>query len=409
LIARLWWLVDKRALLVTAGCILAWRLLLEVPLGLVPPAFIEVRLQVFSGSGWFASIGAHSVPLGAYSIGVMGLGPYINALVITSLARVISARVDLITSAPGGGLRLMRWIRALTVLLAAGQAYGFTVLFQNVGALPTVLDWSSRLAICLQLTAGTAILLLIADVLDEHGLAFGNGALLLFAVQPVGTEAHRIADYIAYGPSFEALLKPFAIAAVFAVAMTAGTIAMWLAVRRVVMQKDGKGSGTQAIFLRLLASGVLRPPLFAVAIMFIPRILANYYTSTDSELAAWIRVNWTPRGPDPWVSVLYVAIESLLVIGFAYFVTAIDLRPAGIPGQAVHALNRLVLIGGAGLALLTVVAPSLAEAATRSAGQAIPIDGLEVAFAAVMILITVRIVERRTAPPELAVSPRYLP
>src|SRR4029077_15613025 len=130
-----------------------------------------------------------------------------------TLVRAISQRIDSLTRHDEGRLRLQRWIRALAIALALGQAYGWTQLAQSEGALPGDIDWSARLIVCLELTAGTAIIILLASAIDEFGLGFGNAAPLIYAFEPVATEFHRLADLFASYPSTEALYKPIGLAA----------------------------------------------------------------------------------------------------------------------------------------------------------------------------------------------------
>src|SRR5437588_334513 len=78
-------------------------------------------LDLFSGGG-----------LSTFSVVALGMNPYINATIIMQLMTVISTRVDELSKEGERGRRIInRWSRYLTVALAAGQAYGYTVLFQN--------------------------------------------------------------------------------------------------------------------------------------------------------------------------------------------------------------------------------------------------------------------------------------
>src|SRR5437016_3384059 len=102
-------------------------------------------LDLFSGGG-----------LSKFSVVAMGLNPYINATIIMQLMTVISERIkEIQKEGEMGRRRIQRWSRYLTVALGAGQAYGFTVLFQNTSpAILPVLDWFQRTQIILVLTAG---------------------------------------------------------------------------------------------------------------------------------------------------------------------------------------------------------------------------------------------------------------
>src|SRR5205823_9906967 len=107
-------------------------------------------LDLFSGGG-----------LSRFSVVAMGMNPYINATIILQLMIVISERIkEIQKEGEMGRRRIQRWSRYLTVALGAGQAYGFTVLFQNTNpAILPVLDWLQRLEIVIVLTAGRVILL----------------------------------------------------------------------------------------------------------------------------------------------------------------------------------------------------------------------------------------------------------
>src|SRR5919201_5141560 len=98
-------------------------------------------LDLFSGGG-----------LSTFSVVAMGVNPYINASIIMQLMTVVSERIkEIQKEGEQGRRRITRWTRYLTVALAAGQAYGLTVLFQNANTaggpaiLPPDMDWFTRL------------------------------------------------------------------------------------------------------------------------------------------------------------------------------------------------------------------------------------------------------------------------
>jgi len=381
---RLWRLVDKRALSVTALCVVVWRLLGQIPVTDVPAAFIKPHLELYRGSGLFVAIGPHSIPLRAYSIGTLGIGPYVEALVIVSLVLAISPRVREMFRDPAGRLRLLRWARAVALLLAPGSAYGYTVLFQQVGALPSAFDWSARLFVCLELTGGTAVMMLLADLLDEYGLGFGYGAFLLYALASVGAEAHQIAGYFATTPSTDAFLKPFVLWAALTIGATAASVAIVLALRRV-------GSTD----LRVLVPGVFRPPSFASAVMFLPVIVANYYTAADIGLVDWFRANFGPYGPSFWLDAVYLAVETALIMLFAVFVATADAGVMSLSPRLFARVRALAFIAGAFIAMLVVWAAAATHYLTLGTGQEVPMSGFEVLLVVVVILVAVRGIEGR--------------
>src|SRR5260370_17640016 len=267
-VARLWSLVDKRALLVTAVCLVVWRLLEQIPVSDVTQAFITTRLYNLSnGPGFFLAIGPNSLPFASLSLAAEGIGPYIDAWILMNIAVAVSVRLGDLLGQPAGRKTVLRWTRFIALVLALGQAYGFTVLYQ-FSSPPAfgALDWSARLAVCLALTGGTAMMILLADALDDFGLGFGYGAVILYALASLGSEVHRIAAYFASAPSVEALYKPMAVWTAFTLGTTVAGVAVLLAVRRI--------EGTE---LRVLISGVLRPPEVAVPVVILPTLMANSY------------------------------------------------------------------------------------------------------------------------------------
>src|SRR5260370_3768666 len=93
-VARLWSLVDKRALLVTAVCLVVWRLLEQIPVSDVTQAFITTRLYNLSnGPGFFLAIGPNSLPFASLSLAAESIGPYIDASILMNIAGPLSVRL----------------------------------------------------------------------------------------------------------------------------------------------------------------------------------------------------------------------------------------------------------------------------------------------------------------------------
>src|SRR5713101_6882902 len=143
-------------------------------------------LDLFSGGG-----------LSRFSVVAMGMNPYINATIIMQLMTVISERIKEISKeGEMGRRRIQRWSRYLTVALGAGQAYGFTVLFQNTNpAILPPLDWFQRLQIVLVLTAGTIMLMWFGELITEYGI--GNGVSLIIFAGIIGRGPQGVAAVFA--------------------------------------------------------------------------------------------------------------------------------------------------------------------------------------------------------------------
>jgi preprotein translocase subunit SecY len=281
-------------------------------------------------------------------------------------------------------------------VLAFGQSYGWTVLMQMPTFPPQLepMDWFSQLTIMLELTGGTMILVLLGDTLDEFGLGFGNGAVLIYALSPLAGELHSLAQTFASTQLIEALYRPVAIWIGFSIAVVAATVMVVLAVRRVPGVEGKKARSTKPIELKVLMSGVLRPPIFAQAVMFSPVIVANYYLISNPGLARWIYGAMSPYGPNPWINLAYLAVYAALVISFAYFVVAIDFGRTTLPRSLVAHIYRLTLIGGIFLAVAVVLVPYLNHLATAAAGKVIPLSGLEAVLIVALLLAIMGALER---------------
>jgi len=384
---------------VTAICLVVWRLLDQIPVSDVTNIFIQGRLLNLGEPGFFGAIGPKSIPFASWSLARLGIGPYVEALIVMSVAAAFSARLREMAGNRDRRASIARWTRALAMGLALSQAYAFTLLYQN--GFPPVfgpLDWSARLAIGLALAGGTALMILLADALDEFGLGFGYGAVIFYALGSLGLEVHRIADYFASAPSLEALFRPVAVWTAFTVGLTVATVAVLLAVRRVATTE-----------LRLLWSGVLRPVQFAGALLSVPLLAANYYYARYPAEVQWIYANWRSYGANLSPNVGYLLIYAGLLVGFALFVAAIDDRLMPVPSPLRPAVIRLALLGGLFLALAVIAIPVADRQLTRATGLAIPFSGADVLLVVAVVLFAVRAIEGYRPVVPFTASPSGLP
>src|SRR5579859_2127994 len=378
----------RNKILFTGGILVIFRLFANIALPQAKASALAVLfnqqallglLDLFSGGG-----------LSRFSVVAMGMNPYINATIIMQLMTVISERIKEISKeGEMGRRRIQRWSRYLTVALGAGQAYGFTVLFQNTNPpiLPA-LDWFQRLTVVLTLTAGTVMLMWFGELITEYGI--GNGVSLIIFAGIIGRgpqsivavfQAHStgggLADYV-----------PFIVFGVIALGMIAVIIEVQQAVRKIPIQSAQRTVGlkqvqSRASFLplRVNHAGVI-PIIFAISVMFLPTILANYFTAAPPDTwfykaASWVRGNFTPDTPNVPMAVGYNVLYFLFTFGFTYFYTAItfDVNDVAdnlkryssfIPGirpgrptadylQAV--MNRVTFAGATFLGFITVILP----------------------------------------------------
>src|SRR5207253_3178627 len=273
--------------------------------------------------------------------------------------------------------------------IGAGQAYGFTVLFQNTNpAILGTLDWFQRTQIILVLTAGTVMLMWFGELITEYGI--GNGVSLIIFAGIIGRGPQGVASVFSAHSTGGGLADyvPFIIFGVIALVMTAVIIEVQQAVRKIPIQSaqrvaGGREVGRRASFLplRVNHAGVI-PIIFAISVMFLPTIIANYFNAAPPSTwyyraAHWIQGNFAPDTSNLPMAITYNGLYFLFTFGFTYFYTAItfDVHEVAdnlkryssfIPGirpgrptadylQAV--MNRVTFVGAIFLGFITVILP----------------------------------------------------
>src|SRR5215211_4103770 len=169
----------RRRVLFTAVILALYRLGSWIPVPGVTPEAIQryfdqqggtilSLLNIFSGGA-----------LAQFALFALGIMPYVTASIILQLMTVVIPRLEqLQKEGEAGYARINQYTRYLTVALAAAQATGYAYLFQRQGALEK--NYGKMALIVLTLTAGTALLMWMGELITKRGI--GNGiSLLIFA------------------------------------------------------------------------------------------------------------------------------------------------------------------------------------------------------------------------------------
>ena len=378
----------RNKILFTGLILVVFRLFANVAL---PQAKPEALAQLFNSQALLGLLDLFSGGgLSRFSVVAMGMNPYINATIIMQLMTVISERIkEIQKEGEMGRRRIQRWSRYLTVALGAGQAYGFTVLFQNTQpAILGPLEWFQRLQIILVLTAGTVMLMWFGELITEYGI--GNGVSLIIFAGIIGRGPQGISAVFGANQTGGGLADyvPFILFGIIALVMTAVIIEVQQAVRKIPIQSaqrvaGGREVGRRASFLplRVNHAGVI-PIIFAISVMFLPTIVANYFTGAPPDTwyykaAAWIRGNFSPSTANVPMAIAYNGLYFLFTFGFTYFYTSItfDVQevadnlkryssfiPGIRPGRPTEdylrgILYRITFVGGVFLGFITVILP----------------------------------------------------
>ncbi len=359
----------RTKLLFTLMMLLVFRLGAHIP---VPAINAEAVAQLLSGQlfGFFDIISGGAFK--RFSIFAMSITPYINASIIMNLLQVIIPRLEeLSKEGEEGRKQIAQYIRYFAVVLAFVQAIGMTFALSRAGAIanPGV---GSYLIIAISLTAGTAFLMWIGEMITEKGI--GNGiSLIIFAgiVSRLPSQIAGVGQELAGGiiGYFNILLF-----IVMALAIIAAIIAVNEGQRRLPIQYakrvvGRKMYGGQSTFLPLKvnAAGVI-PIIFAMSLLMFPATIASW-SAQDSAVNIFLNTYFNTG------SIAYNLFYALLIVFFTYFYVAIIFNPADVaenikkyggfvpgirPGRPTaeyidRVLSRLTLAGGIFLGLIAVL------------------------------------------------------
>src|SRR6266498_794408 len=307
-------------------------------------------LSVFSGGA-----------LSRFALFALGIMPYVTASIILQLMTVVVPKLEqLQKEGESGYAKINQYTRYLTVGLAAAQATGYAYLFKRAGNLEA--NTGRLVLIVVTLTAGTALLMWLGELITKRGV--GNGISLLIFASILSSAPTGIAAWY-NGGTMERLFFPLV-----AVAIIAAVVFIQEGQRRIPIQyakrmvgRRQTAGGSTYMPLRVNMAGVI-PVIFA-AVMAFPPTIAQFFPATQSFINAHFQYSSLP----------YLTLEGILIIVFTYFYTAVQFNPVDqadnlrkyggyIPGirpgpptaqYLDRVLTRLTLPGSLYLALVAVL------------------------------------------------------
>jgi preprotein translocase subunit SecY len=381
----------------------------------VPVPVVDVNvLQDQSQQGFLAFINLFSGGgLTRFSVFSLGIMPYITSSIIIQLLTVVIPKLTQWQDQGEAGVKkINQTTRYVTVVLALLQSTGLVFLFNNPNAsglsqsiFPAgTFTVPNVLLIVLVMTAGTAMIMWLGELITQRGV--GNGmSILIFTsvISRLPFEGSSILRSGGTGRFIVILLIGIGIV-VAVVFMDQGQRKVPVQyAKRVVGRKQTMGGSTY-LPLKVNQAGVI-PIIFATSVMYFPVLIASVYQG------AWFQsfVNNYIQNPR---SFLYMAILATLIIFFAYFYTAIqfdpvrtadNLRKQGgfIPGirpgpPTADYLNgilvRITLPGSLFLAAIAL-APSIVYAYWAVQQNQFPFGGTSVLIAVGVALETMKQIE----------------
>ena len=382
----------------------AYRLGAAVPVPGVDPQAVKEFAAAAEQSGIVGLLNLFSGgALEVFSVFSLGIMPYITSSIIMQLLAVVIPRLQRLQEEGEAGRKVItQWTRYITVVLALLQSTGITFLLSrpgsvlNPGPTPLITNFTPGrvLIMVLTMTAGTAFIMWLGELITQRGV--GNGMSLIIFVSIVSQLPAQFAAIQANSSSMQFLV----VLAMF-LALTAGIIFVDQGQRRIPIQFSKRVRGRRVlggqstyIPLKVNNAGVI-PIIFASSVLYFPALIS---TSIPGEgffgaIRRFIDAKLV-SGTSWW----YVVLFALLIIFFTYFYTAIQFDPArqsdmiqrqggfipGIrPGSATtryleHILSRITLPGSLFLASVAVLPSVMAI-----------LWGLNLGFSGISILIVV--------------------
>jgi len=364
---------DLRSrVLFVLGMMMVFRIAANIP---IPGVDIQKLKEFFAASQFFGLMNIFTGgALEKLSIVMLGMGPYITAIVIMQLLSLIFPRLEEMYKEEGeaGRQKFNQYARILTVPLSALQGFAMLKLLQRQGALGGF-SLSTLLTSVLTITAGSVFLMWIGELITEKKI--GDGISLLILAGILADTPGSIRQIIAtWEPS--QLLSYF----LFLIASLAIIICVVIineARRNVPVSyaKRVRGhrmyGGVQTFLPMMINPAGVMPIIFALSLLMLPGMLGSLISNSSIIWLAKFANVLNALFQNQW---LYNIFYFLLVFLFTYFYTSVTFDPDNVaenlqkmggfvpglrPGKQTadflhHILNRVLVLGAIFLGFIAI-------------------------------------------------------
>jgi len=349
------------------------------------------------------------------TIFALGIMPYITASIILQLLVVVIPRLEALKKeGQSGQTKITQYTRYLTLGLAVLQATGIVALARTGNLLQGCdrdllhsNDTKTFLVMVVTMTAGTAVIMWLGELITERGV--GNGMSILIFTQVVATfpaalwQVKITEGWWTFG--IVVVIGLILVAAVIFIEQAQRRIPVQYA-RRMVGRKMFGGSSTY-IPLKVNQAGII-PVIFASSLLYLPAMAVQFNQNAEnpSKLIRWVNEYLVDQG-----NPVHMAAYFLLIIFFTYFYVSITFNPqevadnmkkyggfipgirAGKPTQDYlsYVLSRITLPGALYLGLISLV--PLIAFVLINASQNFPFGGTSILIMVGVALDTVKQIE----------------
>jgi len=301
-----------------------FRILANIP---IPGVDVQRLSELFQQ---FATLGLLNIFTGGtlerFSIAMLGLGPYVIAMVILQLLTMIIPALERLYKEEGeeGRKKFEQYGRLLTPILAAIQAFGMLAFFSSQGII-TETSLLSKISSIFVITAGTVFLMWLGELISEKKIGEGISLLIfagIVAAIPnsvlsfvVNFDINKIFSYILF------FLLAFLII-FFVVFVTEAKRIIPVSYAKRIRGFKMYGGATSYLPFSINPAGVM-PIIFALSILTLPSMIFSFLQASPNRIGEIaLRLNETFNN-----EIFYGTLYFLLVIVFTFFYTAIIFDP----------------------------------------------------------------------------------
>lgn len=307
----------RKKIIFTLATVLVFKLLSVIP---VPGVNTDGLAAIMKQQQWLAFFSALMWGwIEHFSVILMGLSPYINALIIVQLLWVIVPKIEAMQKEGEQWQKKINKItRWLALPLAFVQSYGMILLLNNLAgwSIINTTNWWIVFTAMLVITAWTIFLMWLWEIMTEYGI--GNGISVIIMAWVLAGVPWKIINYFS----------------IWNYAMFAGLLALTLIIiyviikftewnRRIPLIYTRSGRDEKSYFPIRINQAWMVPIIFAVSIVTFPSIIGQILSTSWSESARTIwnfLVTYFGMNNPSWV---FIGIYFLLVILFSFFYVSI--------------------------------------------------------------------------------------
>ncbi|MEX1013786.1 MAG: preprotein translocase subunit SecY [Candidatus Paceibacterota bacterium] len=273
-------------------------------------------LNLFSGGG-----------LSNLSIVMLGVGPYITAVIVMQLLTIVFPQLKKAYYEEGaeGRAKFNRYSRYLTVPFAFIQGYGFLNLLISQGAI-SPMPLTEMLTNVFIITGGSVLLTWIGELITEYNI--GNGiSILIFAGIVAILPSAMFSSLASYTSAQLPTYISFILLSIVVIAgvtfVNEGERKVPVSYAKQVRGNKMYGGASSYLPIRVNQAGVI-PIIFAISVLLFPQFFAQIATLFSADFGA--TVNNFVMGFFNNIY-LYSLAYFFLVVVFTYFYTAVTFDP----------------------------------------------------------------------------------